>query len=689
MGSLRAAPDVRGLGCFITGGSMGIGAALGEALVRRGAFVTLVDRDERGREVARALDARGGPGKCQFVWADVRDHQQNVDAARAHMDAFGRMDIAVLNAGIGEYGDFASASTNADQWREVVDADLSGVVSGTWVAIQHLKAAPDGSPRLLANVASAGGILPMPHAPVYAATKGGVVHFTRSLAGLKRRYGIRCVSLCPSYIDTHLVQQAFKVIPPRAKRAMLDVVGGELMGCDVMVDALDRALADQALNGVALYISRDEGGREATSAVLPDEYHRLLPNGWIRRTVSTKGPPGKRLAPGRLYHELTAQLGRTSVFAPGAQHRGLLAQRAAWARMQVASAACRGVIVHALNHDFRAATRVETLPAAAKPSGPGQGHVLLVRVFAGVNASDVNYSSGRYHNSRKEAAAALPYPSGFEASAVVAEVGPGVKGIEPGTSVVTMTYGGFSTQVVEAARSCIPVADPGPEAVALATSGLTASIALDQVAELQPGETVLVTAAAGGTGQFACQIAKLMGCRVFATCSSPAKSDLLKSFGVDRVVNYKEENLDKVLAEECPTGLDVVYESVGGSMLDVALKHLAVRGRLVVIGMMSQYGEGWPASQHRAVPERLLAKSASIRGFFLPAFGPLIKPHMAMLAGLLRAGKLRVEVDPTPFAGVERVADAVEHLQSGCSRGKVVVQMCKQLPPGTGAQARM
>ncbi len=81
---------------------------------------------------------------------------------------------------------------------------------------------------------------------------------------------------------------------------------------------------------------------------------------------------------------------------------------------------------------------------------------------------------------------------------------------------------------------------------------------------MKTGETVLVTAAAGGTGQFAVQLAKLAGNTVIATCSTPEKVKLLKELGCDRVINYKTENLEQVLKSEYPNGVDIVYESVGG-----------------------------------------------------------------------------------------------------------------------------
>lgn len=269
---------------------------------------------------------------------------------------------------------------------------------------------------------------------------------------------------------------------------------------------------------------------------------------------------------------------------------------------------------------------------------------------------------------------------------------------------------------------------PTPEVLALLTSGLTASIALEEVGglllmRLMQGAAqgrasssgsgdvgaasgciasssaasssaaagaarggrpavALVTAAAGGTGQFAVQLAKLAGCHVVATCSDDAKAALLRRLGADRVVNHRSQDLKAILKAEYPKGLDLVYESVGGAMFDTCVNALADRGRLIIIGMMSRYGEGWPPSNHPGLPEKLLWKSAAVCGFFLLRYAPLFRPHLAALVALHAAGRLQVAVDPKRFVGVAAVPEAVDWLQGGRSLGKVVVQLAPELPPG-------
>ncbi len=221
---------------------------------------------------------------------------------------------------------------------------------------------------------------------------------------------------------------------------------------------------------------------------------------------------------------------------------------------------------------------------------------------------------------------------------------------------------------------------PSPDTAA------TAPTALEQLGDLKPGKTVLVTAAAGGTGQFAVQLARLAGCHVVATCSSESKAQLLRNLGAARVINYKTDDVKAMLKRHYPQGVDLVYESVGGDMFDLAVNALATKGRVIVIGMMSQYGEGWPASEHRGLAEKLLWKSASVCGFFLLAYAHCYKRHLAQLAGLVQQGRLQVALDPRRFVGLGSVAEAVEHLHSGRSSGKVVVQIPQELPPLAGAK---
>uniref|UniRef100_A0A8C6WHI1 15-oxoprostaglandin 13-reductase n=1 Tax=Neogobius melanostomus TaxID=47308 RepID=A0A8C6WHI1_9GOBI len=228
-------------------------------------------------------------------------------------------------------------------------------------------------------------------------------------------------------------------------------------------------------------------------------------------------------------------------------------------------------------------------------------------IFVGINASDINYSAGRYDPTVKP-----PFDAGFEGIGEVVGLGLGASSdYTIGDTVAYFRNGAFAEYTIAPAKECIRVPLVKPEFLTLLVSGATAYIALKRLGDLTKGETVLVTAAAGGTGQFAVQFAKQAGCHVIGTCSTNEKAGFLKSIGCDRPINYKEENLGETLRKEYPKGIDVVYESIGGSILDVAVNCLAQKGRLIVIGFISGYqsASGIPAFKGATLPVKLLQKS--------------------------------------------------------------------------------
>ncbi|KAG2501548.1 hypothetical protein HYH03_000055 [Edaphochlamys debaryana] len=628
---------------IITGAASGIGKNIAEQLVKRGYGLTLLDLDGTLLETtARALSASAGPGgpRIRTAVLDVMDEQAQRAAFRAHVDAFGGVQLIVLNAGISERGSFFDPANTG--WQATLDVNLTAVLYGTRAASEVM-----GGEGAIIAVASAGAIFPMPVSPVYAAAKAGVAHFVRSAArslAARRSGPVRLMALCPEFVETPLVTSVMREDPATAR---------QLLG------SLDIALLKPAfVAGVALaMVEQPEAYRAGAVVLVRQDGSLVQPYARSGRALGG-GPREARAGPGE---------------GPAAEAQRR--QLAAWATANPPKEYGK-IVITELSPDFRRAARLVTAPLPFGPSAPPPppGTLLVRRVFAGVNASDVNYSSGRYHASKAEALSKLPFDAGFESVNVVMAVGEGVKGFVPGDAMAALSYGSFSEYGIEPARTALPVPCVAPEIVALLTSGLTASIALEEAGRIKAGETVLVTAAAGGTGQFAVQLAKAAGCRVVATCGSPAKAALLKELGADRVIDYSRENVKAVLKAEYP-GVDVVYESVGGDMFATAVDALAHKGRVVIIGMMSSYGSGWAPGTYPGLAEKLLWKSAAAVGFFLLRYAPLFKAHLARLVAAWQAGTLQVALDPRPFSGVGSVFDAVAHLQGGASRGKVVLAL--------------
>lgn len=316
--------------------------------------------------------------------------------------------------------------------------------------------------------------------------------------------------------------------------------------------------------------------------------------------------------------------------------------------------------------DFRNATRIVDV---AMPT-PKAGEILMRNRFAGVNASDPVFSSGGYGHTQ------TPFDIGIESSGEVVAVGAGVDAPRVGDHVLAYGFGGGYAEyrVIEAAQA-IPVPEASAAATSILIAGLTASIGLE-VGELKSADTVLVTAAAGSVGSYAVQLAKQAGAQVIGTCGSDEKAQWLKGIGCDRAVNYRREDLAAVLAEEYPQGIDLVCENVGKRMFDIAVRNLAIFGRVVCIGAVSEYEKGmaWEEVTGVRIYHSLLAKSAVIRGFFLPHYPHRFPDHLQKLMTLVAEGKICAPIDPVEFNGIDSIADAVDHLQGGKNKGKVLIR---------------
>lgn len=343
------------------------------------------------------------------------------------------------------------------------------------------------------------------------------------------------------------------------------------------------------------------------------------------------------------------------------------------------SSSMKKLVVTKLSQNFRSAVSLQTVPVPT----PGDGDLLIRNRFVGINASDINYSAGRYDPSVKP-----PFDAGFEGIGEVVGLGLSASArFTIGDKVAYFVEGAFAEYTVVPAKKVVPVPAAEPEFLTMLLSGATAHIALARLGDLKQGETVLVTAAAGGTGQFAVQFAKRAGCHVVGTCSSNEKAGFLKTIGCDRPINYKAEDLADTLRKEYPKGIDVVYESVGGGVFDLAVNMLANKGRLIVIGFISGYqsASGLQPVSAGTLPAKLLKKSASIRGFFLPHFMEDYRESLKDMMKSYAKGQLVCEVDKGDmhpegrFIGLESVFRAVDHMYAGKNLGKVVVDIAPEL----------
>ncbi|GAQ80953.1 ARP protein [Klebsormidium nitens] len=663
----------QGTSVLCTGAGSGIGRETVLALAKLGADVTVVDlSEEGGRETVRLIEeARqtlsgrqsGGPPAAIFVKCDVTKPEQLVAAFKAHLSTYGKLDICINNAGIMENTRFLDdASENgAGAWRKVVDINLTATIDGTRLALRAMLERK--TPGAIVNIASAAGLYPTPFGPIYAASKGGVVQFTRSLAHFSKK-GMRVNALCPLYIQTPMSSPGVGLI-----KSYLDEAGGYIPMQTVIdggVVQLTRSLGHFKRKGVRVNALCPEFIDTALGKMAEEHIgaHLKSVGGFIPMSVVVEGilelidDDSKAGECMRITNRTGRDYWRPKNVGPPARGQG----KPVAANLP---AETRKIVVHTLSTDFRSATRLVSEPMPR----PAKGTILMRHVYAGINASDINMSAGRYFGSHENALKMLPFAAGFEAVGEVVAVGEGVKDFAVGAPVATLSYGGFAEYSQVDAKVAIAVPEISPELVAMLTSGLTASLGLEQ-GKMGTGETVLVTAAAGGTGQFAVQLAKLAGNTVVATCGGAEKAALLRSLGVDRVIDYRTEDVGQVLKTEFQQGMDVIYESVGGKMFSTCVNALARGGRLVVIGMMSQYtadaSKGWAPSQQTGLPEKLLWKSQQLIGFFLVHHTRDYRKHLAKLSNLHRSGHLKAS-----FLAVQRTLAMQERMwrSTPCSSG--------------------
>lgn len=326
------------------------------------------------------------------------------------------------------------------------------------------------------------------------------------------------------------------------------------------------------------------------------------------------------------------------------------------------------LIAKQFHQDFKSAVAIVEVPFPELAA-----EELLVRnKFAGVNGGfDTLLCRGEvpYVNLTP------PFDLGVEAVGEVVAVGANVVDFCVGDAVITTVRGGgYREYQVINAKVAVKVQAATPEVLNLIPTGVSALVALEQVGEMKSHEVVLVTAAAGGTGHIAVQLAKLAGNHVIGTCSSEAKGELLQELGCDRIINYRTENLHQVLQYEYPQGINLIFECVGREVFDTCVDNLAIRGRLVSIGYISEYAKNIEQIMQPRIYHQLFWRAASIRGFLMPHYQEYIPQARDRLLNLFYTNQLKVCVDSTQFHSLESIPSAVEYLLSGQNCGKLVVR---------------
>lgn len=305
--------------------------------------------------------------------------------------------------------------------------------------------------------------------------------------------------------------------------------------------------------------------------------------------------------------------------------------------------------------------------APAPVAKPGQ-------VVIDVHAAGCNFFDGLQVQGKYQEKPPFPFVPGSECAGVVHAIGEGVQGLAVGDRVMAgLIYGAFAEQVaVPAARvQKLPENVSFEAAAAFPIVYPTSYVALVDRAHLRAGDTVLVTAAAGGVGLAAVEIAKALGAKVIAAAGSEAKRRICIEAGADAAIDYTQKDWSaRVLEANGGKPVDVVIEIVGGEVFDAAWKSLGWKGRVVIVGFTS-------GNIPKLELNRVLLKNAEVSGVFLGSYiqkepATLRAADQALLE-MLASGKLRPHIHAT--YPLEKVGDALDAVGTRATAGKVLVKV--------------
>jgi len=304
---------------------------------------------------------------------------------------------------------------------------------------------------------------------------------------------------------------------------------------------------------------------------------------------------------------------------------------------------------------------VVTYEEIPKPT-PREHEVLFKVTSTCVNYADVQWRLGNYVDRT------LPATLGREAAGIIEAVGPGVTNLQVGQPIMARAIGGNAEYAIAQSQNVFPC----PTGLDMQQAGgipivfLTAYHLLRSLKPLQPGDTVLVQAAASGVGTVLIQLCKQWGFRSIATASTEAKLELARSLGADVTINYATHDFEmEVMRLTQGTGVQLALEAVGGEVTVKSMRCLAPFGCLVNYGNASNQAATLPLPSFR--------EQRAAMGFSLPAMSPRYdnQAPMAEILDLIAAGKVRLIVDQV--LPLSEAAKAHAHLSNRGTLGKVLL----------------
>lgn len=299
----------------------------------------------------------------------------------------------------------------------------------------------------------------------------------------------------------------------------------------------------------------------------------------------------------------------------------------------------------------------------------GEGEVLVKTRYVSLDAANRAWMQGATYRSALNAGQVM---AGGALAEVVESNAPN---LSPGDLVFADT-GWQDYAALPAKRLArLPKLEPMTHLLSVyGVAGLTAYFGLLECGQPKPGETVVVSAAAGSVGSIVGQIARIKGCRAVGIAGGAEKGAWLTGeLGFDAAVDYKAEDFKRRLREACPDGIDVYFDNVGGDVFEACLFAMGNHGRIACCGAVSQYDGDAPRHGPRGVPGLIVTKRLTLRGFIVSDFDDKREQALKELQGWVAEGKLRVQEDV--LEGLESLPAALVGLLHGENRGKRMVKV--------------
>ena len=328
----------------------------------------------------------------------------------------------------------------------------------------------------------------------------------------------------------------------------------------------------------------------------------------------------------------------------------------------------RQIVLERLPQGDRLAAEHFALNKAERPTA-GEGEVLLKTRYISLDAANRAWMQGATYRSALNAGQVM-------AGGALAEVVESNAGhLKPGDLVFADT--GWQEYAALPAKHLAKLTDLKPETHLLSVfgiAGLTAYFGLLECGQPKPGETVVVSAAAGSVGSIVGQIAKIKGCRVVGIAGGEEKGRwLTDELGFDAAVDYKSSEFKRQLRAACPDGIDVYFDNTGGDVLEACLFAMRNHGRIACCGAVSQYDGAAPPHGPRGVPGLIVTKRLTLRGFVVMDFADQNEKALADLQSWVKDGRLKVKEDI--IDGLENLPNALIGLLHGDNRGKRMVRV--------------